>query len=58
MSLPVEGLPIDVEFLDYDPREWRHHPDPEPEEAEDDADLPISEDVLKIVGIDPDEEGW
>lgn len=56
--LPVDGVPADVSWGDYDPKKWREHPEPEGQDDDDDQDIPTPDDVFAVSGIDPDEEGW
>ncbi len=60
-SYRIEELGIEVSFAGYDPMDWRNHADPdlnEPEDDNDELDLPTPSYVKKIGGIDPKEEGW
>jgi len=52
----VDGLDLEVGWIDYDPAAWREHPDPDPDEGDDEVQTP--EWVKAIAGLDPDEEGW
>ena len=56
--IAVDGVPVDVEWKNYNPLDWRNHPDPDPEGLENDEDVPTPADVRSISGIDTREEGW
>lgn len=55
--MPIYDTDADIEFADgVDPADWRNLPEPEQSDDDDDEDLPITQDVLDILGFDPDEE--
>lgn len=57
-GIPVDGLDAGVSWVDYDPADWRNHPEPEGQDDENDEDAPVPRHVFAITGIDPDKEGW
>lgn len=55
----VDGLPLDISFLDANPENWREMEDPDPDDDfEDDEDHPTPQDILSVLGFDPDDEKW
>lgn len=54
----VDGLDLGVTWGDYDPADWRNHPEPVGADNDDDDDIPTPKDIVALTGIDPDKEGW
>ena len=55
----VEGMDADVGWANYDPSDWRKHPDTElGGKYENDEDRKTPRGVVGILGFDPDDEGW
>ncbi len=56
MQKSMKDLKVVPDWGDYDPEDWREHPEPPGEELDDDEDEPISADVEMVLGFDPDKE--
>lgn len=52
----VHGLDHDAAWAGVDPADWRDLPEPSDADLDDDEDEPIGDDVLDLLGFDPDEE--
>lgn len=51
----IEGIPVDPDWGDYKPEDWRKHPEAANSDADDDEDLPCPPDVEMVLGFNPDE---
>ena len=56
MQKSMKDLKVVPDWGDYDPEDWREHPEPPGEDLDDDQDEPISADVEMVLGFDPDKE--
>ncbi len=56
MGLSISGIPVDPHWEGYDCQDWRHHPEPEGIDQDDDEDTPCPPDVEMVLGFDPDKE--
>ena len=56
MQKSMKDLKVVPDWGEYDPEDWREHPDPPGEDLDDDQDEPISADVEMVLGFDPDKE--